>query len=132
MALIPAKGSTAQPEPEPSLNHPQNDDDDVIIVDSVQRSPGKRKGEGDQSNPRPTKRQIFWVEVPPRRKRVPSVSVKWEPSSPEVAVKPEGAASTVKQEPNQEVSNALSVIRNVSLSSVPSKDSMECIAPVFR
>ena len=113
--LVPTKGgSAAQPQREPSPAHLQDDDDDVIVVDWVRQSPGKRKGGSDQSSPRPKKRQTFWVEVPPRPKRAPSVSVKRESSSPEVGpIEAEGAGLAVKQEPDQEASTALSAIRNV-------------------
>ena len=116
MSLVPAKESTTQPQREPSLNHPQNDGDDVVMVDSIRQSPGKRKRESDQSDPRPEKRQTFWVEVPPRRKKVLSVSVKREQSSPEVVIEAEDATSTLtpKQEPDQELANTLALIKNVS------------------
>ena len=111
MVIAPARGSTAQPQREPSpTNPPNDDDDDVIMVDFVQQSPVKRKDEGDQPSPRPAKRRSFWVEVPPRRK----ASVKRESSSPEVTTSAEGAVPVPKEEPDQEFSNALAVIRNVS------------------
>jgi len=113
MVIAPARGSTAPPQREPSLAHPQSDDDDVIMVDSVQQTRGKRKNDGDQPNPRPAKRQSFWVEVPPRHKTL-SVSVKVEPSNPEVTIEAEGTTPTPKQEPDQELTDALAVIRNVS------------------
>lgn len=101
---------------QPRREYSLQGDDEVIVMDSVRRSPGKRQGEDDQANPRPTKRQTVWVEVPPRRKKALSVSVKQEPSSPEVVVKIEGVTPTVKRERNdhREASSALSVIRNVS------------------
>jgi len=96
---------------------PQGSDDGVIIVYSARKSLSKRKGENDQLSRRPSKRQKFWVEVP-RRKRALSVSVKQELSGVEVTAKAEGAAPVVKQEPDQEAHNALSIIRNVSVSQV--------------
>jgi len=102
-----------QPQREPSSTYP--DDDDVIIVDPPQQSPGKRKAGRDQPSPPPTKRQSFWVEVPPhpKRKGVPSAPVKQEPSTPEDVA---GLATIpgVKEEPDQEMANALAVIRKVS------------------
>jgi len=99
------------------------------MVDSVRRSPGKRKGEGDQPNPRPAKRPTCWVAVPPRRKRALSVSVKQEQSSPEAA-EVEDATVVPKQEPDQEASNALSIIRNVSLAFPPTTP-QSVTSPVF-
>ena len=97
----------------PSPAHSQ-DDDDVIIVDFVQRSPGKRKGGSDQSSSRPTKRQMCWVEIPPRPKRAPPASVKLEPLSPDDATQVIVPTPVVKGEPDEEISSALAVIRNVS------------------
>lgn len=102
---------------EPSLTQPQGDGD-VIMVDSARQPLGKRKGEGDRPSPRPTKRKTFWVEVPPRQ-NVLSISVKREPSSFRVVAEAGGTTLALKQEPNQEASNALSVIRNVSLGFSP-------------
>ena len=104
----------AEQQREPSLTRLQDDDDDVVMVNPVRSSPGKRKGEDNQSNPRPAKRPTFWVAVPPRRKRALSASVKREQSSPEAAIEVEDATVVPKQEPDQELANALAVIRNVS------------------
>jgi len=110
-----------QPQQEPSPPHSQNgdddDDDDVIIVDPPQQPSGKRKVGDDQPSPRPPKRQPFWVEVPPRskRKRVSSAPVKTEESTPEVAIQVTLTAPAVKEEPDQEVANALAAVRNVCL-----------------
>lgn len=98
-----------------SSTHPPGGSDDATIVDWVRQPPNKRKGKDDQPNPRPAKRQTFWVEVPPRPKRVSSVSVKREPSSPDVAIETEGATLAVKRELDQEASNALSVIRSANV-----------------
>lgn len=112
-----------QPQQEPSPPHSQNDDDDddVIIVDPPQQQSGKRKFGDDQPSPRPPKRQPFWVEVPPRskKKRVSSVLVKTEESTPEVAIQVTLTAPAVKEEPDQEVANALAVVRNVRLNLSP-------------
>ena len=101
-----------QLQQEPSPAHPQDDDDDMIMVDSVPQSPGKRKGEGDGSSPRPAKRQSFWVQVPPRPKRTLPDSVKSELQSPDDTI--QAPAPAVKEDPDQEMSAALAVIRNVS------------------
>ena len=100
-----------------SIAQPQNDDDDVIIVDPPRCSPGKRKVEEGQQNPRPRKRQIFWVEVPPHPKRKPlPASVKVEESTPEVTMQATGTIPVVKEEPDQEMNDALAVLRNVGQS----------------
>lgn len=111
-----------QPQQEPSPPHSQNDDDDddVIIVDPPQQQSGKRKFGDDQPSPRPPKRQPFWVEVPPRsKKRVSSAPVKTEESTPEVAIQVTLTAPAVKEESDQEVANALAVVRNVCLNLSP-------------
>jgi len=102
-----------QPQREPSPTYP--DDDDVIIVDPPRQSPSKRKAGRDQPSPRPTKRQSFWVEVPPypKRKGVPAAPAKQELSTPEDVAVP-ATAPGVKEEPDQEMTNALAVIRKVS------------------
>ena len=125
------------PQQEPSQIHP--DEDDVIMVDPPQQSPDKRKAGRDQPSPRPTKRQTFWVEVPPhpKRKMVPSAPVKQEPSTPEDTIMP-ATASGVKEEPDQEMANALAVIRNVGWSLRPqaltggtSQSSSRLMLPLF-
>jgi len=122
-ALALTRGSTAQPQREPGPT------DDVVMVDFPLQPPGKRKDEGDHPSPRPAKRKTFWVEVPLRQK-VLSVSVKKEPSSPRVVAEAGGATLAVKQEPDREASNALSVIRNVSLS-FPPRTSRSITSPMF-
>jgi len=124
------RGSTPGFQLAPNPTNRRDADDDVILVDPVRLSPSKRKGESDQPSPQPTKRQSFWVEVPPRRGRVLSGSGNREPSSPEIAIKVEGATLTVKREPDQEASSALSVIRNVSLSFHP-RTPWSVTSPVF-
>ena len=103
-----------QPQRKPSPISVQDDDDDVIIADPLRHSPGKRKGGSDQPSPWPKKRQMFWVEVPPRSKRVPSISVKLEPLSPDDTIQVIATTPAVKEEPDQEIANALAVITNVS------------------
>ena len=73
-----------------------------------QQPQGKRKGGTDQSNPRPKKRQVFWVEVPPMRRPKP-------PSTNRI-IRVEAAVPVIRQESDQEMANALAAIRNVSLS----------------
>jgi len=84
------------------------------MVDPPQQLPDKRKRE-NQPSPRPTKRQTFWVEIPsrPKRKGILSTPVKHEPSTPEDAIVLD-TVPRVKEEPDQEMVNALAVIRNVS------------------
>ena len=128
--LITANGESRNPSPT-YLQDDEDDDDDVIIVDSVRQSPGKRKGGSGQPSPRPKKRQTFWVEVPPRPKRVPSVPAKREPPSPKVVMNGEGASLVVKQEPDQEASNALSIIRNVRSFGFSPRTPWNVTVPVF-
>ena len=107
-------GSTGQSKPEPGPSDPRDGEDDVIKVDSVWQPPRKRKGEGDEPNPRPKKRQVFWVEVPPRRKRALLAPAKRELSSPEAVVVTESETLTVEQKYQ---------------SQLPSKNSTECNCP---
>ena len=105
-----------QPQREPGPTHPQNDDDDVIIVDSPHQSLGKRKGGGDQPSLRPTKRKTFWVEVPPLpkwRRVLSTLVVPGSESNPNGTSQVIATAPTVKEEPDQEIANALAVVRNV-------------------
>lgn len=83
-----------------------------MIMDWARRSPNKRKSEGDQPSPRAVKRQSFWVEIPPRPKKVAPVSVKSEPPAPD-DIQPITTAPVVKEEPDEELANALAAIRDV-------------------
>jgi len=114
-----------QPQQQPSPPRSQSDDDDVIIVDLPQQPLGKRKVGDGQPNPRPPKRQSFWVEVPhrPKKKKVLSAPMKGEESTPEVAIQVADTVPAVKEEFDQEMANALAVIRSVSYSL---DSSLEC------
>ena len=126
--VVPVNGeSRLRPQPGPTPANRQDSDDDDIGGDSARYSPRKRRSERDQSNPRPEKRRNFWVEVPPRRKRALSLSVKREP---EAAVGVESTAIVVKRELDQEEFNALSIIRNVSIS-FPINASWNLTSPCF-
>ena len=114
---IPIKRESIVHPREPSPTYSGNDSDDsIIMVDSLRRSPAKNEGGSNQTNTRPEKRQICWVEIPPRpkRKRVSSELVKSEPLSPDSTIQVIAAAPAVKEEPDQEMANTLAVIRNVS------------------
>src|ERR1700753_2759204 len=106
-----------QPLQESSPAHSQDDSDDVIIVDLLQKSQGKRKGGMDQPSTQPRKKQAFWVEVPslPKRRGKP-VPIKLEDTDSESDDDPQVAAtaSAVKDEPDLEIVTALAVIRSVS------------------
>lgn len=96
---------------------PQSDDDDVIIVGPPRHSLGKRKVGDGQQNPRPPKRQTFWVEVPPHPKRLKTklTSVKVEESTPGPSTwQVTGTIPVVKEEPDLEMGGVLAVIGNAS------------------
>ena len=114
-----------QPQQQPSPPHSQSDDDDMIIVDSPQQPLGKHKVGDGQPNPRPLKRQSFWVEVPhrPKKKRVSSAPMKTEESTSGVAIQVTDTVPAVKEEFDQEMVNMLAVIRSVSYSL---DSSLEC------
>lgn len=100
-----------------STAQPQSDDDDVIIVDPPRPSPGKRKIGENQQNPRPPKRQMFWVEVPPHPKRKPKVtSARVEESASGSSMQATGTAPLVKEDPDQEMKEMLAAIKNASQS----------------
>ena len=105
-------------QPQQELGPARLDEDDVIMVDPPQQSLGKRKWEdsGDQPSPRPTKRQTLSVDVPPHLEDdwILSALGEHEPSTPEDIIMASTPDSGVEEEPDQEVVNALAVIRNVS------------------
>lgn len=116
----------------------QGGDDMIIITDSEEDyphtqepAPSKRKVKDDPKSLRPTKRQTVWVEVPPRLKRVAFVSTKQGPPRTDQAINVEASASFVKQELEQEESDALSAIRNVWGLSFPPRLCVADIAPMF-
>ena len=81
----------------------------MITVGPSQQSQAKRKGGIYQPNPRPSKKlQMCWVEIPPRKKH-PAPARSKPPSTDEATTAP-----VVKDEPDQEMINALAVIGNVS------------------